>query len=1415
VQIGDGTVTATFGIVIDGLSIQDETAGTGGPDSTSGGGNGLLKVWGCHRSRFRDIYLYAGTQNSAGVGLWLERCWINEFYGLRANNCASGIAFGDHTDGVNGCSFFGVQIEGYATATQSSPNFPGGVWVPPIDGSFAGGKPNGIRFFGGTIEGGSNNVSGVSIQQGDADISFYGTYFENNDYDIYLNHGGSSEHAVTVNACLFVGKPASGADAHIYHDADATWLLVSNSQFGTRDAVEIASATARYVGEMNLTPSTVEILPASEGVSPFVFFNRISALEYMELNGLQFLSRYIVGHQAPTVSGNAVTVDLADGNSALIDMDPATGNVTLTLSNPPPTGTYGEVNLTIVMGTPAYGINWPGSVVWQGGGLAPTLTTTDNVVDLVHLYTLDAGTTWYGTYALAAEPSGGDVAVSGTPVDNQVAIWTAADTIEGDASLTYNGTTLEATQFAGIAKANLVDKTAAETISGKWTSTAEGTTGSGAGSINITAGNPSFNIDETDAPTDERNTLLFWTGGDFQWRLYDDAWSATNNAFTMTRSGNSLDTFTVNGALTATIKDYGITHTAPTVSGNAVTLDCENGNSFLVDMDPATANVTLTLSNPPASGTYGEVNLIVVMGTPAFNILWPGSVTWATGTEPLLDSTDDAVTLVHLFTVDGGTTWYGTSGGGGGGEVSISGTPANDQIAIWVGVDSIEGDANFTYDGSTLKGSGIDATFDAISASGAVVDVGQVGQLAFLDVAGSNGRVGSYNFDTTSWQPIKVTGSGVELEAVSGGVVAVIDGGTFRIENTGGTKYLDAYHNGTNMILDGTSTTNIYVDNVPGGFGVLSGGALSASDSDNDSSVSIYNTGTDGVIEATNSTALRLKTADTIVEEQLAVNKVSGSGNYSIEINSTVPGLEWWESDAVADSKRWQMVATSAGFIFRTRTDVDGVGQTIFSVSRTAAAVDELLFSGATWNTFTNDIKARSGLQVAGGASNTGVDEQIAFIDVNAGKARFGSYNWDSAAWQPTLVGGSTLEFQAASGITVSNDTDFVDNALIRPEIKDYGVTHTAPTVSANAVTVDCENGNSFLIDMDPATAAVTLTLSNPPASGTYGEVNLIIVMGTPAHGMTWPGSVTWQGGTAPVLTSTDNGVDLIHLFTVDGGTTWYGTFSLNDAADTGLSATADEVITGAWEFHNSDFGAFIIDRISDTGGSAIKYQNNDGAKGYAGFDDSGNFTVWDGAIALTGFTVSSTGVVDCDGITFGATVASGPTDLSNHIALYSTTYGFNITSNSLNMVAAGTNFMTGTATGINVKTDLNLTDNTLDQPVIQDYAIESSSEVISSNNATLTYADGPAFELDLAAATANVTVTISGGPPANTYGEIIVKIKQDTTARTITWAGGTFEWPGGVQPTLTATSGAFDIFHFSTWDGGTTWWGTAAQDMK
>ncbi len=93
-----------------------------------------------------------------------------------------------------------------------------------------------------------------------------------------------------------------------------------------------------------------------------------------------------------TSSGNAATLNLRDGNSFLHDL---TENVTYTFSNPAASGKVSMFVLKIIQDSSARTITWPASVDWAAA-TAPTLTATNNGVDVFVFFTIDGGTIYYG-----------------------------------------------------------------------------------------------------------------------------------------------------------------------------------------------------------------------------------------------------------------------------------------------------------------------------------------------------------------------------------------------------------------------------------------------------------------------------------------------------------------------------------------------------------------------------------------------------------------------------------------------------------------------------------------------------------------------------------------------------------------------------------------------------------------------------------------------------------------------------------------------------------------------------------------------------------------------------------------------------------------------------------------------------------
>lgn len=102
-----------------------------------------------------------------------------------------------------------------------------------------------------------------------------------------------------------------------------------------------------------------------------------------------------------------------------------------------------------------------------------------------------------------------------------------------------------------------------------------------------------------------------------------------------------------------------------TASGAAVEMDIDVATTFDITL---TANCTLSISNPPPSGVDARITVILRQGgSGSYTVTWPGSVYWQDstdggddGTAPTLWTAVDAVNVVELSTLDGGTTWGGS-----------------------------------------------------------------------------------------------------------------------------------------------------------------------------------------------------------------------------------------------------------------------------------------------------------------------------------------------------------------------------------------------------------------------------------------------------------------------------------------------------------------------------------------------------------------------------------------------------------------------------------------------------------------------------------------------------------------------------------------------------------------------------------
>ena len=194
------------------------------------------------------------------------------------------------------------------------------------------------------------------------------------------------------------------------------------------------------------------------------------------------------------------------------------------------------------------------------------------------------------------------------------------------------------------------------------------------------------------------------------------------------------------------------------------------------------------------------------------------------------------------------------------------------------------------------------------------------------------------------------------------------------------------------------------------------------------------------------------------------------------------------------------------------------------------ASTDDLDASGKEHDLQTNNVNAAA----------IAVETKLGTGSADAASATAGHVLTHSSggatAWAAT--GDDTTKLPLAGG-TLSGAVVAADQIISRAVFKDYGETAVTNATSGATETLDLESGNVFDLTLS---ANCTITLSNPPASGTSGSFTLILRQdGTGSRTVTWPASVDWASATAPTLTTDASAVDVLTFMTVDGGTIWLG----------------------------------------------------------------------------------------------------------------------------------------------------------------------------------------------------------------------------------------------------------------------------------
>lgn len=125
------------------------------------------------------------------------------------------------------------------------------------------------------------------------------------------------------------------------------------------------------------------------------------------------------------------------------------------------------------------------------------------------------------------------------------------------------------------------------------------------------------------------------------------------------------------------------------------------------------------------------------------------------------------------------------------------------------------------------------------------------------------------------------------------------------------------------------------------------------------------------------------------------------------------------------------------------------------------------------------------------------------------------------------------------------------------------------------------------------------------------------------------------------------------------------------------------------------------------------------------------------------------------------------------------------------------------------VSGSMNFQDNILQRAMMQDFAVLTQVVTSSSNAVSINVQNGNSITHTL---TENTTITLTNPTASDDLCQVVIKIKQDGAGGAYTVAWTDVIWAGGVAPTMSTGNNAEDIFFLKTWDGGTTWYGDAAQ---
>lgn len=349
----------------------------------------------------------------------------------------------------------------------------------------------------------------------------------------------------------------------------------------------------------------------------------------------------------------------------------------------------------------------------------------------------------------------------------------------------------------------------------------------------------------------------------------------------------------------------------------------------------------------------------------------------------------------------------------------------------------------------------------------------------------------------------------------------------------------------TNIVTLGTITTGTWhgavIDPAYGGTGVSNasnitvGGALTTAAAFTTSGANAL------TLTTTGATNVTLPTSGTLVNS--AVTTLSSL----VSVGTITTGT--WSATTIAVNKGGSGATTLTGTL-------TGNGTSAFTAATSSTVGQVLRVTGA--NTFAYGAVDLADTDAVTGvlpAANGGLGVSTAAItdgQLLIGKTSDHSLNLAAITGTANQIivtnGAGTITLSAPQSIGTASTPQFARLGLgtgagATAVVKTTGIFDTGYFDNGNSGTAKTLDWTSGMAQKLTLTGNCTLTINNPTAAGTMFTL-VLIQDGTGSRTVTWPGTITWKGGAAPTLTTTNSKADIIHLLW--NGSAYYGYSDLN-----------------------------------------------------------------------------------------------------------------------------------------------------------------------------------------------------------------------------------------------------------------------------